>query len=246
MPRMELLRWLWADRRPSLRYKTLHNTGGSIPCRCCALSTTFEATQRHCGDYATSPWHWAVAAAKRNAKKEKRKAHPELYARLWFRQPPPLAGSRRILVSGGTKTRTRPDVCGRAPTRRTVHRIRRRSSETTTGRNRIGHVAPSLRPAIVEKGGVSANLVRVSQRDSCGWAKSRAAVIDFAGNTSWGNSRSGPSASPARRPAGTPTRRPVGPPSCRLTGQPARRSTVLPPRRLADPPAGRFADLLSR
>ena len=104
------------------------------------------------GDYATSPRHWAVAAAKRNAKKEKRKTHPELYARLWFRQPPPAAGSRRILVSGGTKTRTRPDVCGRAPTRRTVHRIRRRSSETTTGRNRIGHVAPSLRPAILEKG----------------------------------------------------------------------------------------------
>ena len=39
MPRMELLRWLWTDRRPSLRYKTLHNTGGSSPCRCCALST---------------------------------------------------------------------------------------------------------------------------------------------------------------------------------------------------------------
>ena len=95
-------------------------------------------------------------------------------------------------------------------------------------------------------GGVSANLVRGSWRDSCGWANSRTAVIDLAGNTSWGNSRSGPSASPARRPAGTPTRRPVGPPSCRLTGQPARRSTVLPPRRLADPPAGRFADLLSR
>ena len=71
MPRMELLRWLWTDRRPSLRYKTLHNTGGSIPCRCCALSTIVEATQRHCGDYATSPWHWAVAAAKRNTKKRK-------------------------------------------------------------------------------------------------------------------------------------------------------------------------------
>ena len=127
MPRMELLRWLWTDRRPSLRYKTLHNTGGSIPCRCCALSTIVEATQRHCGDYATSPRHWAVAAAKRNAKKEKRKAHPELYARLWFRQPPPAAGFRRILVSGGTKTRIRPDVppdaCGPcaipAPGRRT-------------------------------------------------------------------------------------------------------------------------------
>ena len=46
----------------------------------------------------------------KETRKKKRKAQPELYARLWFRQPPPAAGFRRILVSGGTKTRTRPDV----------------------------------------------------------------------------------------------------------------------------------------
>ena len=104
-----------ARRLGKLRHKSL------------ASQVSFTSATQQRGDYATSPWHWAVAAAKRNAKKEKRKTHPELYARLWFRQPPPAAGFRRILVSGGTKTRIRPDVppdaCGPcaipAPGRRT-------------------------------------------------------------------------------------------------------------------------------
>ena len=68
LPRMEQLRRLTLPRpAPPVRYKTLHNTGGSSPCRCCALST-FSATQRRRLRHVSSAS--GCRLAKRNARKK--------------------------------------------------------------------------------------------------------------------------------------------------------------------------------